>query len=391
MDPNAPNAHNQDESKANIYTNYPNPLIFKNGTPVKSKQDWDKRRAEIAEDFDREVYGRTPNFTPTVTWKIIDQKDATLGTQAVTTKRLIGIADNSICPEIKVEIDATLTLPRDAKSAPVVVCFGFNFGPRNPNANQTPSPPPEWQTALLAKGWGFCILTPTTAQADNGAGLTKGIIGLTNRGQLRKSDDWGTLKAWGWSASRVLDYLETDPQVNAKRVAIEGLSRYGKAALVTMAYDTRFSLAFVGSSGAGGAKLWRRNFGETEGNIASSGEYHWMTPNFLKYAADPLTPADLPVDSHQLIALCAPSPVFIGVGSPKVEGTWVDARGMFLATTMATPVYQLLGKTGPTSSEMPSEGTPLTETDLAYSQHTGGHTNVPNWPNFIKWASRYWQ
>lgn len=233
-------------------------------------------------------------------------------------------------------------------------------------------------------------MVPTTVQADNGGGLTAGIIGLVNKGQLRKKDDWGSLKAWAWGASRALDYLIKDPATDGKRVAIEGLSRYGKAALVTMAYDTRFSAALVGSSGEGGAKLWRRNFGETEGNLASSGEYHWMTPNFMKYAG-PLTPGDMPVDSHELIAMCAPRPTFVGCGSPNVEGNWLDDKGMFMATAMASPVYKLLGKRGLGTSTMPEIESGLLGGELAWRQHSGPHTNGPNWPSFLDWVSRYFE
>ena len=165
---------------------------------------------------------------------------------------------------------------------------------------------PSWQQQVLAKGWGYAIIVPNSIQADNGAGLTRGIIGLCNKGQPRKADDWGALRAWAWGASRALDYFETDKAVDAKRVGIEGLSRYGKAAIVAMAYDERFAIGFIGSSGAGGAKLHRRNFGELVENVASSGEYHWMAGNYLKYAG-PLTWNDLPVDSHELVALCRPA------------------------------------------------------------------------------------
>jgi hypothetical protein len=177
---------------------------------------------------------------------------------------------------------------------------------------------PTWQQQVLAKGWGYAIISPNTIQADNGAGLTKGIIGLCNKGQPRRVDDWGALRAWAWGASRALDYFEMDKAVDAKQVGIEGLSRYGKAAIVAMAYDQRFAIGFIGSSGEGGAKLHRRNFGELVENVASTGEYHWMAGNFLKYAG-PLTWDDLPVDSHELVAMCAPRPVFISVGSQQAQ------------------------------------------------------------------------
>ncbi len=248
---------------------------------------------------------------------------------------------------------------------------------------------PSWQDAVLGKGWGYAILVPTNVQADNGAGLTKGIIGLCNQGQPRKPDDWGALRAWAWGASRALDYFETDKAVDAKRVGIEGHSRYGKAALVAMAYDPRFANGFISSSGEGGAKLHRRNFGELVENLASSGEYHWMAGNFIKYGGR-LTWNDLPVDSHELIALCAPRPVFISAGSTNGDA-WVDAKGMFLATAGADPVYELLGKAGLGTAEFPPIETSLTNGEVAFRQHSGGHTPGPNWATFLQWAERYFR
>lgn len=246
----------------------------------------------------------------------------------------------------------------------------------------------QWQQQVLDHGWGYAILIPTSVQADNGAGLTQGIIGLVNKGQPREPDDWGALRAWAWGASRALDYLQTDKAVDGRRVGIEGLSRYGKAALVTMAYDDRFAIGFIGSSGAGGAKIWRRDFGEQLENVASSGEYHWMAGNFLKYAG-PLTVSDLPVDAHQLIALCAPRPVFVSVGSQAVEGGWVDAKGMFVAAAEAGPAYELLGRKPLPTKTMPAIETPLIDGDIAWRQHSGGHTTAPNWPTFLAFADRY--
>ena len=241
---------------------------------------------------------------------------------------------------------------------------------------------------MLAKGWGYAILSPNSIQADNGAGLTRGIIGLCNKGQPRKVDDWGALRAWAWGASRALDYFETDKAVDAKQVGITGLSRYGKAAIVAMAYDERLAIGFIGSSGAGGVKLHRRNFGELVENVASSGEYHWMAGNYLKYAG-PLTWNDLPVDSHELVALCAPRPVFISVGSQQVEGGWVDAKGMFLAGVGAGPVYELLGKKGLGTAEFPAQENAIIDGEVAFRQHEGGHTTGPNWPTFLTFADRY--
>jgi hypothetical protein len=256
---------------------------------------------------------------------------------------------------------------------------------RFPNA-RPPSGPP-WQEQVLAKGWGYAAYIPTSVQADSGAGLTQGIIGLVNKGRPRALDDWGVLRAWAWGASRALDYFETDKSIDAKHVGLEGHSRYGKAALVAMAYDPRFAIGYISSSGMGGAALYRRRFGELLENVAATNEYHWMAGNFLKYAG-PLKPDDLPVDSHELIALCAPRPVFISGGATESDG-WVDAKGMFLAAAGAGPVYELLGKKGLPSSEFPPMETALISGDVAFRQHSGGHTPGPNWPTFLMFASRY--
>jgi len=392
-DAKAPNAVNYDESKANPYPSLPDPLLLKNGRRVTSnKVWWSQRRPEIVEDFDREVYGRVPKNVPKVNWEVASTTREKNGQVPVIVKKLVGHADNSFYPVISVDIQLTLTTPANAIGpVPVIMEFGFVFPPGfRPPTGFTPPPGPTWQEQLLAKGWGYAILIPNSYQADNGAGLTSGIIGLSNKGQPRQLDDWGALRAWAWGASRALDYFETDKSVDAKHVGIEGLSRYGKAALVTMAYDQRFAIGFVGSSGEGGAKLHRRNFGELVENVAGTGEYHWMAGNFLKYAG-PLTPNDLPVDAHELIALCAPRPVFISAGSPKVEGQWIDQRGMFMAAAAAGPVYRLLGKKDLGTNEFPSIETALVDGNIAWRQHSGGHTTGPNWPAFIQFADRYFE
>jgi hypothetical protein len=269
------------------------------------------------------------------------------------------------------------------------------FAPAKPDEELTP------QERLLAAGWGYVTIDPSTIQPDNGAGLTRGIIGLTNMGQPRKPDQWGALRAWGWGASRALDYLETDPLVNAKQVGIEGVSRYGKAALVTMAFDQRFAVGLIGSSGKGGATLHRRVFGEAVENLTGGGGYHWMAGNYLKYGAEESsfgrkTGCDLPVDSHELIALCAPRLTFISYGIPeKGDANWLDQKGSYQATIAAGTVFKLLGaKDLGVSNDYSTEKMPPMLTDmlnghLAWRQHDGGHTDAPNYKYFIPWASKW--
>src|SRR5436309_162558 len=395
--PRSPNAANFDESKVAPY-HLPDPLRLKNGKELKSAKDWwTLRRPEIVEDFDREIFGGVPKNTPRVNWEVTSVTREDNASVPVITKKLVGHVDNSAYPLITVDIQMSLTVPDNA-TGPVPVIMEFGLSPeilaairkRFTEAQWASfvGKGPTWQQQVLAKGWGYAILIPTSVQADNGEGLTQGIIGLVNKGQPRKLDDWGALQAWAWAASRALDYFETDKSVDAKQVGIEGLSRYGKAALVAMAYEPRLAIAFVGSSGEGGAKILRRKFGEQVENLASTAEYHWMAGNFLKYAG-PLTPEDLPVDAHELIALCAPRPVFISSGSQQVEGGWVDAKGMFLGAVGAGPVYKLLGKTDLGTAEFPPMETALIDGDIAFRQHSGGHTTGPNWPTFLTFASRY--
>ncbi len=397
-DPNSPRHANFDESKVPSQLNLPNPLVLKNGNAVTTQDMWWKqRRPELVELFDHEIYGRVPLTTPKVNWEIVSSVEELNGSVPVTAKKLIGHVDNSSYPPVKVDIDLTLTTPAKAKG-PVPVMMEFGLSPEvlaaikkrlsEAQLAALNGKGPSWQAQVLAKGWGYATLIPTSVQADNGDGLTEGIIGLVNKGQSRKLDDWGALRAWAWGASRALDYFETDKAVDAKQVGIEGLSRYGKAALVAMAYDQRFAIAFIGSSGAGGAKILRRNFGEQVENLASSSEYHWFAGNFLKYAG-PLPVNDLPVDAHELIALCAPRPLFISSGSQQVEGGWVDAKGMFLGAVDAGPVYLLLGKKDLGTTEFPPMETALIDGDIAFRQHSGGHTTGPNWSTFLIFASRY--
>jgi hypothetical protein len=405
--PTAPNAANTDESKATQYTSLPDPLILNNGRKVKSEKVWwKKRRPEIKEYFDRELYGRVPDNIPGVKWEVQSVTSDSVGPYPVIIKKLIGRVDNSACPSITVNIDLTLATPAKAKG-PVPVIMEFGFAMRMPSAanrpQTTPARPqtaparpqgpigPSWQQQVLEAGWGYAILVPGSIQADNGAGLTSGIIGLVNKGQFRKPDDWGALRAWAWGASRALDYFETDKAVNAKNVGIEGVSRYGKASIVALAYDQRFATGFIASSGAGGAKLYRRIFGEQVENLAASGEYHWFCGNFIKYGADPLTQKDMPVDAHELVALCAPRPIFLSSGSPNAGDAWVDGKGMFLAGAYASPVYELLGKKGTGTREMPAIDQGLLDGEIAFRQHSGGHTGGPNWPYFIQFAKRYFK
>ena len=444
----APNHANYDESIANPCPDLRDVLTLSNGTKIsKPDQWWNQRRPELIAEFEKNVYGRIPDKVPGVTWTIKITDREAVNRIPVIAKEITGHADNSAYPLINVDIKMVLVVPANVKGkVPVLMMFGrpslpapaqpsiedlekinqafkemmiksnpemkiiFEkypayqpitripppnpFGPAKPDEELTP------QERLLAAGWGYCTIDPGSIQADNGAGLTRGIIGLTNKGQPRKPEDWGSLRAWAWGAARALDYLETDTLVNAKQVGIEGVSRYGKAALVTLAFEPRFAVGLIGSSGKGGTTLHRRIFGEGVENLTGSGEYHWMAGNYLRFGAEESTfgkktGCDLSVDAHELIALCAPRLTFISYGIPeKGDAKWLDQYGSYMATVAAGAVFKLLGvKDLGVSNDykkevMPPMLTNMLDGQLAWRQHDGGHTDAPNFKFFIPWANK---
>jgi len=450
-DEKAPNHANYDESKANPYPNLPDPLTLANGAKVTTaKMWWEERRPQIVDLYSHYVYGRVPKNVPTVSWKVTAVDHEMIGFSPVIAKDLVGTVDNAAYPAIGVKIHMTVVTPANAKGPVPVLMMFTRAGFPNPNEpspdefarinaawkailiQQDPSlkevfeKHPAWEPVkatpfqfpqlnedgglpntwqLIADGWGFVLFDPASVQADDGAGLTRGIIGLADHGQPRKPDDWGALRAWAWGAGRGLDYLETDPAVDAKHVGIEGVSRYGKAALVTMAFDQRFAMVLVGSSGKGGATPLRRNYGEGVENLAT-GEYYWLAGNFIRYDASKasfgsMTPGDLPVDSNELIALCAPRLTFISYGIPeKGDAHWLDHRGSWMAAVDASRVWDLLGAKGLSgsgftvdsdyqSAPMPAVNQGLLDGELAWRQHDGGHTDAPNMKYFLSWADAF--
>jgi hypothetical protein len=414
----SPDTYN--ELLASPYPNLPDPLTLKNGQKVTTAAMWRARRAELVEEFEREVYGRRPQNAPKVRWEVTRTASGREGDVATDTKQLVGRVDNSGYPALSVNIQAVLTLPANARGGvPVILQFGGGAFELPASVSSSgnlcqapgggrgvpplPAPPAAsstaieqtWQRQVLSRGWGYVNLNTASVQGDCGAGLQAGIIGLVNKGRPRKLDDWGALSAWGWGASRVLDYLETDSAVDAARVGVQGHSRFGKAALLAMAQDERFAIGYISSSGHGGAKLHRRKYGETIENVATR-FYYWMAGNYLKYTG---RWDMLPVDSHELVALCAPRPVFISAGNGpgpinpdgtvQINDAWVDPKGSFLAAVGAGPVYRLLGKQDLGTAEFPQIDTAVIAGDLGFRQHTAGHTANPTWPTFLTFADRY--
>jgi hypothetical protein len=444
-----PNHANYDSSKADPCPQLPDILTTNSGAKVTSADMWWKqRRPELIEEFEKEIYGRVPKNVPKVSWTVTITDREFVNRIPVIAKEIIGHVDNSAYPLINVDIKMVLVIPTNVKGpVPVLMMFGRPVLPapaqpssedldklnaafkemmikNNPETKTvfdkypayqpiTRLPAPNFfapqkteeeltpQERLLAAGWGYVTIDPNSIQADNGAGLTRGIIGLTNKGQARSPEDWGSLRAWAWGAARGLDYLETDTLVNAKQVGIEGVSRYGKAALVTLAFEPRFAVGLIGSSGKGGATLHRRVFGEAVESLTGGGEYHWMAGNYLKYGTEESsfgkkTGCDIPVDSHELIALCAPRLTFISYGIPeKGDANWLDQRGSYKATIAAGIAFKLLGakdlgvSNDYLTEKMPPMLTDMLNGELAWRQHDGGHTDAPNFKSFIPWANTF--
>lgn len=377
---------NYNELLANPFPFYPDPFTTFSGKKVKNARMWYKvRRPEIKEVFEREVYGRIPENVPNVDWQIAREYDAKLADMDIVIRELRGIVDNSSYPEIEVEIQAQVMWRKDAaENLPVVVDFSYMLGMPMSWGGAI-----SWQQQVLERGWAAAQILPNTVQPDSGHGLRSGIIGLCNKGEYRKPDDWGVLRAWGWGVSKLIDYFETDNRFAADKVAVEGVSRYGKAALVTMAFDERVATAMVCSSGRAGAGAWRRNCGETCDNTTAWDSYHWVAGNMIKYSDVNRSWDDLPVDQHELIGMCAPRPIFISVGAVSEPEMWVDINGSFIGAAKASEIYEFLGLKGIGTDLFPGVNYGLLDGDIAFRQHSGGHEAGPNWPYFLDFFARY--
>jgi len=418
------------EAAANPYPKLPAPLVSKSGRKVTTADMWKDRREEIIEDFETEIYGRVPKNMPKVTWQVV-RSPASGGSMMW---ELHGHVDNSLYPGIRVDIQARLILPVQPNPAPVIIQLVRGGTPPASTVSSAPvrqqsfdgiispelvesirlrlSPvdatlgrrgaalpiPPGTSRdgipfqQLQSRGWGYLMLYVDSIQPDSGYSLTSGIIGMINNGQPRRLDDWGVLSAWAWGASRVLDFLTSEPAVDAAQIDIAGNAHQGTAALLAMAMDERIAIGYISSSGAGGVKLHRRNFGETIDALAGPDQYHRFAGNFLKYAG---RWNDLPVDSHELIALVAPRPLFIGSGNGVTDAPFAmndarsDPQGMFMAAVAAGPVYRLLGGRDLGTTRFPPIETSLDLGDLAFRQHNGGTLDGPNWLSFLTFADKY--
>ncbi len=359
------------------------------GKPVGDAKTWARRRAEIMQLYETKIYGRTPATTPKVSWTVAET-DAKAREGAVVRKKVVGTIGTN--PDAQ-KITVMVTTPANAKkAAPVILLVNFGGGPppppgttaRGPGFNPHSDPPAA--DDILARGWGYATVGYGDIQPDraNTAGEAVMAMAATAAGSKAGApDDWGTIGVWSWGVSRIVDYLETDRAVDAKRIAVFGHSRLGKTVLWASAKDERIAAVFSSCSGEMGAALARRDWGETVDDMAQN--FPWQFAPALQQWVGRWN--DMPVDAHMLIALSAPRPVFITGGTTD---QWADPAGMFKAAVAAGPVYRLLGRKDLGTTELPPLDTPLTTGDLGYHYHTGGHTATPaDWQAFLVFLGKY--
>jgi predicted neuraminidase len=374
---------NYDESKVRPYT-LPDPLVMANGVPVRDPATWMKtRRPEIIRIYERDIYGRTPSKTPKVKWQVAGTDTGAREGTAVK-KRIVGtIGDAADAPRVNL----TLYTPSNVKMpVPVILLVNFGGGTATPAANAPPGDPPV-AADIIARGWGYAMVVYQDIQPDRNNAFNQGVIGATlpSGQQQPGAEEWGTIGAWAWGVSRIIDFLETDKTVNARQIAVFGHSRLGKTALWASALDERIAAVYASCSGEMGAALARRDWGETVDDMAQTFPY-WFAGNFQQWAG---RWNDMPVDAHMLIALSAPRPVFVTGGT---KDQWADPKGMFLAEVAAGPVYRLLGKEDLGVTELPPLDTPIISGELGWHYHTGGHAATPeDWKAFLQFLGKYFQ
>jgi hypothetical protein len=386
---------NYDESQTGTYT-LPDPLKLANGRPVRDAKTWTtQRRPELIRLFEENQYGRAPERPAKMHFEVSEKSAPVLDGKATRRQVTIYFQPGNDGPHM----DLLIYLPAGA-TRPVPLLLNLGFGA---NASAVDDPGIKlgeiWNARekkkvpatrggpfgrvnvapILAKGFGWATFYYGDVEPDFIGGTGMGI-----RPAQPAPDAWGAISAWAWGISRAIDYFETDRDVDARRVAIMGVSRLGKTVMWAGAHDTRVAAVIASCSGEGGAALSRRIYGETIAHLVAPTRYPYQfAGNYAKWANDP---REAPVDAHELIALIAPRPVLLQTGS---EDGWSDPKGEFLAAVAAEPVYKLFGKQGLGTTDWPAAGTPILH-DIAYFMHAGGHGTLPSdWDVFLKFLAMH--
>ncbi len=373
---------NYDEAKVAPYT-LPDPLVTANGERVPNAQIWrTKRRPEILKLYQNEIYGHIPANAPKVAWEVVDTDPAAKGNTAIMRRAVGRIGTAADAPTIKMMI---YTPSKASRPVPLILLVNFGGGQAEGRGSMNAFAEPPVAADILTRGWGYAMVGYNDIQPDRANSFTQGVIGTTLKSgqQQPATDEWGTIGAWAWGVSRIIDYFETDKLVDAKKIAVQGHSRIGKTALWASALDERIAAVYASCSGEMGAALARRDWGETVDDMAQNFPY-WFAGNFQKYSGHW---NDMPVDAHMLIALSAPRPVYITGGT---QDQWADPKGEFLAAVAAGPVYRLLGKKDVGATELPPLDTALVTGDIGWHYHTGGHAATPaDWRGFLDFVAKY--
>ena len=397
---------NYDESKVGDYKlGLPDPLTFNNGKPVKNARQWKKRRAEIVKLFEENQYGKWPAKKPALRYDV--QQDLGFDGTAVRKQITLYFSPDNDGPRV----DVLLYLPKDAVG-PTPILLNLSFSQNNMVVGDPGVKPghrwdPRTKTFVevpamqmpggmrfgmdatikkyLQEGFGFATLCYTDITPDFEDNDELGLRGLYHTpGTPRADNDWGSISAWALGVSRLMDYFEKDPDVDATRVAITGCSRLGKTTIWTGAIEPRIKVVMPSCSGEGGAAMSRRNYGETVAHLAEKTRFPYQF--CPKYGYWGSRVHEMPVDAHMLVALIAPRPLLLQTGSTD---NWSDPKGEWLSLIEARKVYQLLGQDVPASDEMPAADQPIYST-LGYVMHEGGHGVMPqDWTYYLEFMKRH--
>ncbi len=395
---------NYDELKVGDYkAGLPDPLVFNNGKPVKNARQWAKRRAEILRIFEENQYGKWPARKPALRYDVA--RDEGFGGEAVRKQITLYFSPDNDGPRV----DVLVYLPKDAVGA-VPILLNLSFSPNNMTISDPGVKPgrrwdPKTRTMMespsmpgfagfgmdatvkkyLKEGFGFATLCYTDITPDFQDDDELGLRGLYHTpGTPRASDDWGSISAWAFGVSCLMDYFEKDPDVDAKRVALTGCSRLGKTTIWTGAVEPRIKVVMPSCSGEGGAAISRRVYGETVAHLTEPTRFPYQFCPKYAYWGDKLT--QMPMDAHMLVALIAPRPLLLQTGSTDI---WSDPLGEWLALIEGRKVYQLLGKDVPAGDEFPAADQPI-YTTLGYVMHEGGHGIQPqDWDYYLEFMKRH--